>query len=415
MINNQSHSTHSYEAAKQVAQYGTFAERAKLAAATDTAPELLVFLAADSSDSVRTALAQNPALPAAGVKLLARDRIEGVRTAMAREVGRLWGERHHNSPDAALAKEALSLLALDEAATVRTALSTAIAEVAMVPGDIAEKLAMDAIETVAVPILRHYAQFEDKFLIDLLSQRSDVWARHAIAQRKTLSMDLTGHLLADETDATLPQLLLGNAGARFAEPMWESFSMKAEGWAKNAPALLQAFASRADLPHASAERLAGFVDDAIFTVLASRTDFDTATRRQIIDTARRRADWLEREKEGKLPAIIRVRELYDEDRLDDDAIRDALALHDPEFLKLALSIKSGIYPEQVEQLLGSENPKAITALAWKAGLSARTALALQKHVGGIAPHRLLHPKGGTDYALAPSELLWQLEFYGVQA
>ncbi len=403
-----------YEAAKQIAQFGSYPERAQLAASPNTAPELLVFLAADSSDSVRQALAQNPALPVAGIKLLARDRIEAVRMTMAHEVGRLWGERHHNSPDAALAKEALSLLAIDEAVTVRTALASAIAEVAMVPQDIAEKLAMDAVEAVAVPILQHYAQFEDKFLIDLLSQRSDVWARHAIAQRKTLSMDLTGLLLSDDKDQILPQLLLGNAGAQFAAPMWESFSQKAEGWAKTSPALLQIFANRADLPFASAERLAGFVDDAIFTVLASRTDYDTATRRQIIDTARRRADWIDREKDGKLPPIIRVRELYDEDKLDDDAIRDALALHDPEFLKLALSIKSGILPDTIEKILASESPKAIVALSWRAGLSARTALALQKHVGGIPPHRLIHPKGGTDYAMTEPDMLWQLEFYGVK-
>ena len=402
-----------YEAAKRIARQGSYEERAALAADPALPPELLVFLAADSSESVRHALAQNPRLPSAAVRLLARDAVEKVRATIAHHVAALWPERvgldeiAAFEPDgqSALAAEALLWLATDEALVVRSALATAIADVAVAPPEVAEMLALDAAEEVAVPILRHYSRFGDERLIDILSRRSESWARRAMAQRKTVSGSVSAALIG-LGDPALTQTVLDNSGAAIDTNTYEGLVTQAE----TVPALQEKLAARADLPARAALRLADFVDAHVYNMLAGRGDFDAATLREVMAVARRRLDWLEG---GKLPAIVRVRDLQDEGKLGDDAIRDALAWRDEEFVQLALAVKSRIYPDTVAQILKGGNAKGMVALCWRAGLSARTSLALQKGAGGIAPHQLVHPKGGTDYALTETEMLWQLEFYGV--
>lgn len=406
--------TPDYETAKKIARSGSYEERTRLAADPALPPELLVFLAADTSESVRHALAQNPRLPSAAVRILAKDATEKVRSTVAHHVAALWPERVGHEAMAAfepesasaLAAEALLWLATDEALAVRSALATAIADVAVAPPEVANMLALDAAEEVAVPILRHYAHFDDMRLIDILSHRSEAWARRAMAMRRTISGKVSASLLA-LGDPALTQTLLENEGASIDADAYDGLVAQAQSMAE----LQGVLSRRHDLPSAAALRLADFVDEQIYNALAARGDFDEATLREVVAVARRRLDWLEG---GKLPAIIRVRDMQYEGKLGDDAIRDALAWRDEEFVKLALAVKSHLYPDAVETLLKSQNPKALVALCWRAGLSARTALALQKSIGGIAPHQLIHPKGGTDFSMTETEMVWHLEFYGIK-
>jgi len=70
-----------YETAKRIAKDGSFPERQRLATRRTTAPELLFFLATDTSPSVRQAVAINPVTPPAAHRMLARDAEDLVRQA----------------------------------------------------------------------------------------------------------------------------------------------------------------------------------------------------------------------------------------------------------------------------------------------------------------------------------------------
>lgn len=398
-----------YEQAKQLARSGTWEERSKLAGDENLPAELQVFLAADSSEGVRVALADNKKLPSAAVRLLARDAILAVRETVARQVARLWPERTSREPETAhrLAREALMLLATDKAITVRTALATAIADIAVAPPELAEALALDAAQEVAEPILRQYAKFEDRFLIDALAKRSETWARIAIAERKAVSHAVGDALIALNDDSLL-EVLLQNAGANLSDVAYELITHKAQ----SNPDWQKILVSRHDIRPPSLIRLAEYIDQSLYTTLAARGDFDPDTLKEIVAVARRRVDWAE---SGQLPAILRVREMLDEGKLNDDAIRDALAWRDEEFVQLALAVLARIPPDKIAEIMKSSNPKAVVAVSWKAGLSARTSLALQKAMGGLAPHQYLHPRGGTDYPLSDEEMIRQLEFYDINA
>ncbi|MGE3770245.1 MAG: DUF2336 domain-containing protein [Bdellovibrionales bacterium] len=402
--------TISYEDAKHIAKNGTYAERAKLAADTSAPPEILVFLAADSSPSVRAALASNPALPIPAVKLLASDAEMLVRLAIMQHVLNIWQQRPADPAHAAehdLARQSLELLATDSTLAVREALASAIVDCGAAPPQVAEKLALDAAQSVAEPILRGYAQLDDDFLIDVLASRSESWARIAIATRQTISGDLADAVVRLDDIETTRKLLL-NKGVRFTDATYDYMVDQAT----THPDYQLPLAERHDLPQRIAVRMAEFVDEAVFNVLTVRGDFDAATAREIVQTARRRIDWMEA---NKVPTAVRVRELYDKNELTEDAILDAIAWRDEDFIVLSLAVRSRIPPETTRTMLKSQNAKAVMALSWKAGLSARAGLKLQKSPGDVPPHKLVHPRGGTEYPMEEAELLWQLEFYGVQS
>jgi uncharacterized protein (DUF2336 family) len=401
--------TITYDAAKHIAKNGSYAERAQLAAEASTPPEILVFLAADTSPSVRAALATNPNLPLHAIKLLASDAEMLVRLGIARHTLNIWQLRYRDggmNPETELARQSLELLATDQALAVREALASAIIDVGGAPQQIAQRLALDAAQSVAAPILRGYTLLDDAFLIDVLAERSESWARVAIAARTTISAGVSAAIVATGDDVATAQLL-HNAGATIDDDTYDAVADRAA----DVPALQAPMAGRADLPKRIAVRMAEFVDEAVFGILTTRGDFDADTARDIVQVARRRLDWLA----GRsVPAPVRVRDMLDAGTLIEEVILDAAAWRDEEFVMVALAVKSRIHPDQVKKILQSQNAKAVVALVWKAGLSARAATQLQKKPADIPPNKWLHPRGGDGYPLAEAEMLWQLEFYGVK-
>ena len=77
----------------------------------------------------------------------------------------------------------------------------------------------------------------------------------------------------------------------------------------------------------------------------------------------------------------------------------------------AISLRAGIPTEVTLRILTSKNPKALVALAWKAGLSATQAKFLQTHVGGISQETALGPTYTGGYPIPQPDMEWQLGLY----
>lgn len=103
-----------------------------------------------------------------------------------------------------------------------------------------------------------------------------------------------------------------------------------------------------------------------------------------------------------------------ENRLNEEALSDALAMRDRVFVVSALAEMAGTSIEKITKIMEMRAPKPIVALSWKAGLSMRFALKLQQDLVHIKPGDLVYPRGGTDYPFTDQELNWQLEFLGLQ-
>jgi hypothetical protein len=172
-------------------------------------------------------------------------------------------------------------------------------------------------------------------------------------------------------------------------------------------------AMRKSLPHSIARQLAEFVDTSVRDLLMKRTDFDESTREEISAIVRRRLDYADQEERTIEPVAVRLARMKDEGSLNEEAITDALAMRDNDFVVSGLAHMAGTSPDDARRIIQMGAAKPIIALVWRAGLSMRMALQIQKDLGRIPPKELIYPRDGTDYPLTPAELKWQAEFLGI--
>lgn len=398
-----------YEEAKRLAADGDPAVRAELAARPDVQPEILYYLAGDPDAAVREAVAANAVTPAHAAEILVLDVRAEVRAALGRRLALLLPgldeQAHAKARDIAVG--ALETLAADQAGMVRVALAETLKDVARVPPRVALDLARDVERAVAEPILLCCAALSDEHLLEILRADPESWKVEAIAARPAVSGEVSAAVV-ETGNVVAAEILVRNPGAEIPPPAMAAIAVMAEG----RPSLQDGMARRPRLPGDAARRLARFAERSVLRVLSERDDLDPATAADVADVMRRRLD---RRAAADLdePAAARVQRENADGRLDEAAVSDALAWDDLEFVTHALALRARVPAAAVEAVLKADSPRAVTALAWKAGLSMRTAIQIQLKAAGIPPRRTLAAKGGTDYPLSEVEMLWHLELFGI--
>lgn len=391
-------------------------ERLTLAADTQTSKEILYYLAEKDPDpEVRKAVAANESMPVQVTPVLASDSDQDVRMALAARLVNLLpelsGDKH--SQLYAYAVQSLGTLALDEVLKIRVALSSALKDHAHTPPKVAGKLARDIEREVSEPILRFCAALSDEDLLEILKSHPASWVIQSIAGRKSVSAPVSSAVI-DTRDIPGGAALISNDGAVIEESLLQKIvelAREYDEWHKP-------IAGRKTLPPSVARQLAEFVDASVRDLLMQREDFDEQQSEEIAAIFRRRMDFAtsqDQMSEQSEPVEKRLSRLISEGALTEETVTDAIAMRDREFVYGALAHMAGTDVETVEKVMELKAPKSVTALAWGAGLSMRTALMLQKDVSYIAPKELIYPKDGTDYPLSEEDLTWQLEFLGIKS
>ncbi len=400
-----------YDAQKRAAHSKDEAERVRLASDAKTSKEILYYLAEkDPSPKVRKAVAANSALPLHASPVLARDKDQDVRLALAgRLVDLLPGLSDDNHSQLyAFAVQALGTLALDEVLKIRVALSSTLKDHAQTPPSVAGQLARDVERDVSEPILRFCAALSDKDLMDILQNHPATWVIDAIAGRKSVSGPVSAAVIGTDYRAG-GTALISNAGADLAEPLLLQIVEKARSYSE----WQKPVASRAKLPRSIVRALAEFVDASVRDLLMNRTDFDDETAEEIAAVFRRRMDFATEGEQAEESLGVRIERLYKEGKLNEDMISDALAMRDRDFVVSAIARIIRADPVTVGKVFDMKAAKPIVALAWHAGLSMRMALKLQQDMGQVPPKELIYPRGGTDYPLSDDEIRWQVDFLGL--
>lgn len=333
----------------------------------------------------------------------------GVREMLARKLCRLLPELPADSRDAVaqVAFKALEQLARDHAENVRAALASAIKDVACAPPAVVRTLAQDIERSVAEPVLHYCATLTDADLLAIIAARGETWALAAVARRAGVSAPVSGAIVG-KGDVEATGVLLDNSGAVIDEPTLERIvddAAERREWHGK-------LAARPGLPPRFALRLAQFVDESVIKTLRQRDDFDDVTISEIAAVARRRVDWIETSRPGETPEARAVR-LYRQEKLDEIAIGDALSWDETNFVEAALSLRASAAPATVKRILQANNARAVTALAWRAGLSMRCAMQIQARAAGISPSRMLNARNGAAYPLTPVEMTETLALYGL--
>ncbi|MGE4312806.1 MAG: DUF2336 domain-containing protein [Pseudobdellovibrionaceae bacterium] len=396
---------------KELAQTGTINDRLKLAKDKKTSPDILYYLAEHDEDpAVRKAVATNMATPIQASSVLVQDTSVDVRLALAERLMKLLPNISADiqSQLYAYAVNSLGALALDEVLKIRVALSSTLKDHAYAPPKVVAKLARDIEREVSEPILRYCVALPDEDLLEILQAHPASWAVQAVASRPSLSEAVSDAVIETE-DAPAGQILLNNTGA---EVSMETLGKIVE-MAKTIPQWQKPLALRKGLPANFAKALALYVDQSIRDILLERSDLDGQTVDEISKIVKRRIAHMDEEETSGKSAAERLKEKIKKGALNDEAVTDAIGVRDREFAELALAHLSKIPVAEVQKILALNAPKPATALVWKAGLSMRTALIVQRELARVPPGEVLNPRNGTEYPLSEEDLRWQLDFLGI--
>ena len=374
-------------------------------AATDAGEEVLHFLAMNGATATRKAVAANPAAGAKTNLALTNDREECVRASLAEKIGRLlpglFSSEEEHLRELALA--ALNALSRDKATAVRAALSEAVKHLDCVPKPIVQRLAHDIETIVALPVLEFSPLLDDNDILEILAaaRANDVFC--AVARRKGLSADAADAIVAT-LDTKAVATLVGNESAKIRKATLDKIVVRAAEVAElHYPLVL-----RADLSSGLIRKLANFVGTALVEMLADRDGLDEETRSQLKSELKSRLEEEAVDRKGTAKKDAALPKKFDEAFVEaaaDAGQRDSIVA--------ALSKMGRTDSDVVRKVLGSGSAKALTALAWRAGLGMRTAFKIQCAIMHLRGGELLYARGGSAYPLSEDDMRWQLKYIGV--
>lgn len=401
-----------YDSLLDKLESGNRADWQSLAAHPDTPREALYYLAEKGDQEVRALVAKNSATPFQADAFLVRDDAEAVRAELARKIGRLVPELPEGARTQ-LREQAISLmetLAQDQATKVRALLVEAIKSSPNVPKDVVRRLAYDHELVVCGPILEYSPLLGDADLKEIIAASRTRGALSAIARRRPVSGDLA-HALASSNDIDAVAALLGNRNAQIREDTLDAIL-------DGAPAIPnwhEPLALRASLSIRVMRRIAGFVASSLVDQMLAAHVLNDEDAESILKTVRQRIE---------SEPIINDVAAKDESAAHAAAL-DAMASGDFDNTWVAAQLQAGEHKSVIEALalvtglktvarkiITSKNGRAVMALCWKAGLSARTAYDIQQKLAHIPPALLVTPKGGTQFPMQTDEMEHVLALFG---
>lgn len=402
-----------YEREKNQASSKNVKDRLTLARNTKTHQEILYYLAEkDPDDTVRQAVASNPSTPLQAGKSLAMDENPDVRLALAKRLIHLLphlSEDKH-SQIYAYTVQALGTLALDEVLKIRIALSSSLKDIAQTPPKVANTLARDIEREVAEPILRFCAALSDEDLIDIMSGHPESWAIQAVAGREDVSASVSTAVIKTG-DAEAGAILMDNQNADITRTLLETIIEKAQ----DIPEWQAPIARRPGLPPEMAKELAEFANKSVKAILIKRKDMDKDTAKEITKVFERRLELANQNDHSGESIAEQLLKIEAEGRLNEETLIDYLGLRNKEMATAMLAEMAGTSVHNVKRIINMKAAKPVVAICWKAGLSMRAALQIEKELAYVDPKELLYPRGGTEYPLDKKDLKWQLEFLGLEA
>ena len=405
----------SYEESRDLAHNGSDTTRADLATRPDLRPELLYFLAEDPSTEVRRRIAANAQTPRQADLILARDADEAVRAELAAKVAKLTAREGRGAQEKAqrFVEETLELLARDQATRVRQILAETLKSLTGAPPQVIQRLARDAEDVVACPVLEFSPLLSDEDLLEIIASSGLSSRLCAISRRSNLGETISDAIVQRDDRQAVSELL-ANKSAQIREETLDNLiaaSVKETAWQ-------QPLVERPVLPARAVKKLAGFVAESLLQKLQSRSDLDKQTVKAVAEEVRKRLE--EGVTAAPAPAkpaasaidpAAEVARLKKARKLSGEVVGDAVLGGQRDFVRHALAAMAGVSVNYVDRVLQGHSAKGITALAWKAGCSMRVALQLQTNMGGIPPNKALNARDGSDFPLSPEEMEWQLDFF----
>ncbi len=306
----------------------------------------------------------------------------------------------------------LGVLARDQLPRVRQLVAEEIKYADNVPGDIIQDLARDLELIASAPILEYSVLLSDHDILEIVATNADPGVMSAISRRTNLS-DTVCDVIVEAADQYAVAALLANTSAQIREETLDSIIENAE----TVKSWHEPLVRRPKLSGRSVRRISEFVASSLLNILSKRSDLDEDTARDVADAVKKRMDAGatdeddDSDSEFEQAEAVRATKMHNAGKLDDEAMTGAAEMGQRAFNVHALALKSKLPIAVVRDIMGTKSGKAITALAWQANLSMRTAMALQKHHARILPQNIINARGGIDFPLPYEEMEWFIEYF----
>ncbi len=393
-----------YDEAKDIASHDDPAVRGALAAREDLRPEILYFLSEDDAPEVRRAIAANPNTPRQADRNLAQDPDQEVRCEIAAKIGRLAPTLSDIEKDRLqeLAIEILEILAHDQLPRVRQVVAGEIKRCDNIPRHLVRTLAQDLELVVSAPILEYSPLLSDEDLLDIIRSGMGSGGLSAISRRSGVATPVSDAIVAANDDDATATLLV-NPSAQIREETLDQIIDSAPSREKWHQPLVE----RPELTVRSVRRIANFVARSLLNIMSERHDLPSEVAAEVRNAVASRFE--KAGIEGGFGSAQAAEAAHKEGRLNDDSLIEALDRGDRDFVNVALALMTGVEERYVRKIFASNSAKAVTGLAWAAGLTMRTSIQLQIRIAKLPTEELLQAKEGVDYPLDEEELRWQFE------
>lgn len=376
----------------------------QLASDQATPREALFYLASNGDEQVRSLVAANPAAPLQADEILQHDDSDAVRGDLARKIGRLIPELPVEARPAVRERaiHILETLAQDQVTTVRELLVAAIKDRPDIPKDIILRLAEDPELSVCGPILEYSPLLSDLDLGEIITISQTKGALSAIARRSHVSSEIAAAITARrDTDAIAA--LLSNSNAQIREDTLDIILDAAPG----EPSWHEPLALRSNISIRVMRRIAGFVAAALVDKMIAAHVLRDDEAQLILADVRRRLNTesvsANLEAEEDTMATAAAVHAIASGQFDNNWVQLHISTGNRPHVIAALGVASRL-DKLARVIINSRNAKLVTALCWKAGLSARTAYDVQHKIAHIPTAQLIVPRGGANYSLAREEM-----------
>lgn len=398
----------SYEEGREILEKEAPNERTKLARQESTKPEILYYLAQDQEPKIRREIAANPSTPIQADQALAADLDDEVRFELARKIARLVpgippGEARDLREQMI---DILDILASDQLPRVRAIVAEEIKHSDNVPSELVGKLARDLEETVSLPILEYSPLLNDSDLKEIIVASAARRALQAIARRAGVS-ETVADALANRLEIPALLDLLTNKSAKINEETLQRIVVLA----KQAEELHEPLVLRPNLSIRIIRRIAGFVASSLVHDMLERNNVDDSVADEILSNVRQRLDEDPVESEDDSVLAARAEQLRQDGELTDEFMVGKIRSGERRLVAHCLAVLADLEYSAVEVIIKSNNGKAVTALAWKAGLKMRTAIKMQTRLAHVPRRNIIQARDGIDYPFPNAEMIREISFF----
>jgi uncharacterized protein (DUF2336 family) len=305
------------------------------------------------------------ALTESDIRTLVKGATADERAAAAYKLCRTLDTAQLSDEDRETAAEILRVMAGDAAELVRRALVVTLKESALVPRDVALKLARD-VENIALPMLNCSPVFLDSDLTEIVRLGGPV-RQLAIARRPMLSRTVTD-AIAEHGGERAVAAACANDNADFAESALQQVMARFEKHEK----VLAAVAYREVLPLSVSEKLIRLVSDQVRDHLIAHHAVGAETALGIAIGAAERAT-IDLVDQAARTADVRgfVSHLAVEKRLTPSLLLRALAQGHMTFFEWSVADLAGVPHHRTWLMIHDAGPLGLRAIYERAGLPAR--------------------------------------------